>query len=346
MRNGHRGVVGGLRVAACLFAAGLIVAACSSSPPTAGKLNVSQTHVKSAQPPAAPTEAQSGQSVTPGQVLSTDSTGLAQVSYPDGSLTRLDSDTIFKVVALTANSGGRQTLGSVTGGKVWNKVSKLSRSGSFEVEAGGTTAAVRGTSFAIECQSSDDCNIISVIHTVVVTSSNTGQSATLPPTYEVNANSGVLGNRVQLTAAQLAADSWIQQNLRKDGDKPFTAPPPAPKPAPTPPPAALPFTPPPPPPPVVAQNCYTGCAPPTVIGTSISPTGSGNGVAGATTSAGGSSGSGSGSGGTAGSSSGVAGLPFTGADIAQLLLIALVLIALGWALLIRPRKHSGDESSS
>ncbi len=344
--NGHRGVIGGLRVGACLFVVGLVAAACSSSTPTAGKLKVSQTHVKSAQPSQPATEAQSGDSVTPGQVLSTDSTGLAQVSYPDGSLTRLDSDTIFKVVALTANSGSRQTLGSVSGGKVWNKVSKLSRSGSFEVEAGGTTAAVRGTSFAVECTSGSGCDIISVIHTVVVTSSSTGQTTTLPPTFEVNADNGVLGNRVQLTAAELAADSWIQSNLKKDGDKPFTAPP-APKPTPpppTPPPAALPFTP--PPAPAVIQSCYAGCAPPTVIGSSVSPSEPGSGVAGSSTSTGGTSGSGSGSGSgnaAASSSSGIAGLPFTGADLVQLALIALVLITLGWLLMIRPRKRSGDQ---
>ncbi len=342
MKNSHRGVVGGVRVAACVFAAGLVAAACSSGPPTAGKLNVSKTHVKSAQPPDAPSEATSGQSVNPGQVLSTDSTGLAQVTYPDGSLTRLDSDTVFKVVNLTANSGGRQTLGSVSGGKVWNKVTKLSRSGSFEVEAGGTTAAVRGTSFAVECTSGSDCNIISVIHTVVVTSSSTGQTATLPPTYEVNANGGVLGGRVQLTAAELAADSWIESNLRKDGDKPFTAPPaPKPPPAPTPPPAALPFTP--PPAPAVVENCYIGCQPPNVVGTSVTPTQSSNGVAGSTTSTGGTSGSSSGT--TATSSSGIAGLPFTGADIVRLLVIALILIGLGWLLMSRSRKRSGDQHS-
>jgi hypothetical protein len=342
LRNRHRGVVGGLRVAACIFAAGLVAAACSSGPPTAGKLNVSSTHVKSAQQGDPPTEAKSGDTVNPGQVLSTDATGLAQVSYPDGSLTRLDSDTIFKVLALTANSGSRQTLGSVSSGKVWNKVNKLSRSGSFEVEAGGTTAAVRGTSFAIECSSGSDCNIISVIHTIVVTSSSTGQTATLPPTYEVNAAQGVLGSTVQLTDAQLAADAWIQSNLRKDGDKPFTAPPP---PKPTPPPAALPFTPPPPPPPVVVQqSCYSTCQPPTVVGTSVTPPTTGaNVVAGSTSSTGGTSGSGSTSA-TAGSS-GIAGLPFTGADIVQLLLIALILIAAGWLLLIRPRKRSQDQQS-
>jgi FecR protein len=341
LTNSHRGVVRGLRFAACLFAAGLVVAACSSGPPTAGKLNVSSTHVKTAQPPDPATEAKSGDSVTPGQVLSTDSTGLAQVSYPDGSLTRLDSDTIFKVVALTANSGSRQTLGSVSGGKVWNKVSKLSRSGSFEVEAGGTTAAVRGTSFAVECTSGSDCNIISVIHTVVVTSTQTGQSATLPPTFEVNASNGVLGSTVQLTAAQLAADSWIESNLRKDGDKPFTAPPaPPPPPAPTPPPAALPFTP--PPAPAVVQNCYVTCAPPNVVGNSIPP--NDGGVASTAASTGGTTGS-SGTGSTATSSSGIAGLPFTGADIVELLVVALILIAGGWLLLIRPRKRSGDQQA-
>jgi FecR protein len=339
VKNSHRGVVGGLRVAACLFAAGLVAAACSSGPPTAGKLNVSKTHVKSATPGDPATEAKTGDSVNPGQVLSTDSTGLAQVTYPDGSLTRLDSDTIFKVVALTANSGSRQTLGSVSGGKVWNKVSKLSRSGSFEVEAGGTTAAVRGTSFAIECTSSTDCNIISVIHTVVVTSTQTGQSATLPPTFEVNASDGVLGNTVQLTAAELAADSWIESNLRKDGDKPFTAPPPPKPPTPKPQPAALPFTP--PPAPAVIQNCYIGCGPPTVVGNSVTPSEPGNGVAGTSTSTGGTSGTG-----TTASSSGIAGLPFTGADLVELLVIALILIGAGWLLLIRPRRRSGDESSS
>ena len=347
MSKGRRGALGALRVGACLFGIGLVAAACSSSAPTAGKLKVSQTHVKSAQPPAPATEAQSGQSVTPGQVLSTDSTGLAQVTYPDGSLTRLDSDTVFKVVSLTDNSGSRQTLGSVSGGKVWNRVTKLSRSGSFEVEAGGTTAAVRGTSFAVECSGTNDCDIISVIHTVVVTSTSTGQTATLPPTFEVNADNGVLGTRVQLTAAELAADSWIEQNLREDGDSTFKAPKPKPKATPPPPPAppaALPYVPPPVAAPVV-QSCYTGCAPPTVVGTSVTPSTSGQSVTGSSATGGGTAGSSSGTGATtAGSSSGIAGLPFTGADIAQLAIIALILVGLGWLLMIRPRKkHSADD---
>jgi hypothetical protein len=280
------------------------------------------------------TEAHTGDSIAPGQLLSTDDTGLGQINYPDGSLTRLDSNTTFKVVSLTSNSGGRQALGAVTVGKVWNHVNKLSRSGSFEVEAGGATAAVRGTSFAIECSKPNDCNVISVIHTVVVSLGN-GQNAVLPPTYEVNADNGKLHGRVKLTDAELAADKWIQLNLKKDGDKQFSAPPP---PVIAVVPAALPYTPPPPPLVVEApvQSCYVGCAPPTVVGTSGLPsTGGGSSSLPFTSS------------GQQGSTSDgakpadAAGLPFTGADYAKLAVIAFVLITVGALLMIR-RKRPTD----
>ena len=323
------------RIGAALLVVGLVAAACSSSPSSTGKLKVSSTHVRTSDTSGGSpsVEAHTGESIAPGQLLATDATGLGQVNYPDGSLTRLDSNTTFKVVSLTSNSGGRQALGAVTVGKVWNRVTKLSRSGSFEVEAGGATAAVRGTSFAIECSKPNDCNVISVIHTVVVTNEK-GQSATLPPTYEVNADNGHLNGRVKLTDAELAADKWIQENLRKDGDKQFVAPPPVL--------AALPYTPPPPPPPpplvveAPVQSCYVGCAPPTVVASSNLPSTSGSSTL-PFTSSGQSGSSGDGSKAASGSA-----LPFTGGDYAKLAVIAFVLITVG-ALLMRRKRPSGGK---
>ncbi len=92
--------------------------------------------------------AKDGQALRQGDSLKTDAAGKAEIDYSDGSLTRLGSSTEFTITKLTSERGGRQTEGTITVGETWSRASKVSETSSFEVKAGGTTAAVEGTAFS------------------------------------------------------------------------------------------------------------------------------------------------------------------------------------------------------
>jgi hypothetical protein len=95
--------------------------------------------------------AKDGMALKQGDTIKTDATGRAEIDYTDGSLTRLGASTVFKLSKLTNERGGRQTQGTLSVGETWNRAAKVSETGSFEVKAGGTTAAVEGTAFVAKC---------------------------------------------------------------------------------------------------------------------------------------------------------------------------------------------------
>ncbi len=107
--------------------------------------------------------AKEGQGLKQGDALKTDATGRAEIAYTDGSLTRLGESTEFSITKLTNKKGARQTQGTLTVGSTWNRAAKVSESGSFEIKAGGATAAVEGTAFVASCAQVDTACIITAV---------------------------------------------------------------------------------------------------------------------------------------------------------------------------------------
>jgi hypothetical protein len=120
--------------------------------------------------------AKNGQRLHQGDSIQTDATGRAEIDYTDGSLTRLGGSTVFTLSKLTNKRGGRQTQGTLSVGETWNRAAKVSETGSFEVEAGGTTAAVEGTAFVVKCvpqvngQQQVSCTVTAVVDNIQVSS--------------------------------------------------------------------------------------------------------------------------------------------------------------------------------
>jgi hypothetical protein len=120
-------------------------------------------------------DAKEGQALKQGDTIKTDASGLAEIDYTDGSLTRLANSTVFTISKLTDEKGGRQTQGTLSVGETWNRAAKVSETGSFEVKAGGTTAAVEGTAFVAKCVaktdgSPADCTFTAVVDDIKVDS--------------------------------------------------------------------------------------------------------------------------------------------------------------------------------
>ena len=83
---------------------------------------------------------------------------------------------MFTISKLTNEKGGRQTQGTLSVGETWNRAAKVSETGSFEVKAGGTTAAVEGTAFVAKCvpktdgSQAVDCTFTAVVDDIKVDS--------------------------------------------------------------------------------------------------------------------------------------------------------------------------------
>jgi hypothetical protein len=114
-------------------------------------------------------DAKDGQALKQGDTIKTDAGGTAEIDYTDGSITRLANSTVFTLSKLTSEKGGRQTQGTLSVGETWNRAAKVSETGSFEVKAGGTTAAVQGTAFVAKCvPNSDGSQAVDCTFTAVV----------------------------------------------------------------------------------------------------------------------------------------------------------------------------------
>ena len=118
--------------------------------------------------------AKDGQQLQQGDALKTDATGKAEIAYTDGSLTRLGESTEFRITKLTDKKGARQTQGTLTVGSTWNRAAKVSESGEFSIKAGGATAAVEGTAFAVTCPPAGStavaCTVTAIVDSISVDS--------------------------------------------------------------------------------------------------------------------------------------------------------------------------------
>lgn len=91
--------------------------------------------------------------IKPGDTIQTDGTGFAEITFPDGTITRLDNNSVFTLDKLSTKTGERQVEGTVSAGQTWNRVQKLSENESFQQGNGnGATAAVLGTAFVTKCE--------------------------------------------------------------------------------------------------------------------------------------------------------------------------------------------------
>lgn len=107
-----------------------------------------------------------GTSLDVGDAVQTDEDGRAQLTYGDGSLTRIDADSTFEIVSLAPQPLKAQL--KLDAGRVWNRVQDLTETqGSFEIETPVATAAVRGTAFTVECVRDDGACTFSVAQGVV-----------------------------------------------------------------------------------------------------------------------------------------------------------------------------------
>jgi hypothetical protein len=162
--------------------------------------------------------AKDGQALKQGDALKTGQNALAEINYTDGSYTRLGEETEFTITKLTQQQGARQTQGTLTVGSTWNRAAAVSESGSFEISAGGATAAVEGTLFAVICEKDANqqlvCHFIDIFDPVTV--SLNGTNVPLGNATKVTLDQGALGEVQPVTREELIANPFINANALLD----------------------------------------------------------------------------------------------------------------------------------
>lgn len=164
------------------------------------------------------TAGKNGQTLRQGDALRTDTAGLAEISYTDGSYTRLGPGTEYKITTLTNKKGARQTKGTLTIGSTFSRAAKVSETGAFEIKAGGATAAVEGTVFVVIGTKQGNVvswQFINIKDLLIVTFPN------LPPVelssaQGVTLDQGVFGPVTDKTQEDLLGNVFIAGNIALD----------------------------------------------------------------------------------------------------------------------------------
>lgn len=147
-----------------------------------------------------------------GDVVRTDADGLAELTFADGSLTRVGPDTEYTVVEVS-DAATQRTVGSLDVGSTFHRVEKLVGDDSaFEVQTPFGTAAVRGTMFAVTCTETA-CEIV-VLEGEVVFTPEDGDPISILPFQRLVVPEGDEATRFPYDA--VAANEWLASNLEGD----------------------------------------------------------------------------------------------------------------------------------
>jgi hypothetical protein len=152
--------------------------------------------------------------VAVGDGVRTDNTGYAEISYLDGSKTRLDIDTEFEVVELVNEAGVSSTRTSMDVGRTWNRVESLGE-GEFTVETSQATATVRGTAFVLDCDTLTRCTYL-VVEGVVELTLADGTVVVIVGPAQVEVVDGVAGPVTPVSLADVLGDPWLADNIVRD----------------------------------------------------------------------------------------------------------------------------------
>lgn len=170
-----------------------------------------------------------GDAVAPGTTLVTDATGRAELSFPNGSVARLDSNTTLRLESNIHDEASGTTNVSLflTIGRVWSRVASLATPASaWEVKTSNVVAAVRGTSFNVGVTRDNKHRVLVDTDSVLIKKANPETGAILAEVEageheftEIDARlSSALGPDLSVVPAPDAVldDAWVRENEAAD----------------------------------------------------------------------------------------------------------------------------------
>ncbi|HSM02545.1 MAG TPA: FecR domain-containing protein [Acidimicrobiia bacterium] len=227
MRPGNQGALiqsrsaARLKLAAAIGAIALLLAACgggSGSDVTATlRIHVGTVEVQAGS--GAFATATDGQALSEGDAVRTGADGRASIEWPDGSVTRLDVDTTFRIEELSGGSvlsPSTAIEGTQETGNSFSRVVELTETGDrFSIATPTASAAVQGTEYYVLIGAGGSGTIVVTDGAVVVTTESgeevvvqTGQSVV------VDADGNVEGPFP--TTQDTLDDDWVRYNDQCD----------------------------------------------------------------------------------------------------------------------------------
>ncbi len=169
-----------------------------------------------------PEAASSGAELTQGDEVRTDDTGFAEIAFFDGSWQRIDSGASVTLTELVDVEEGHVVRTGLDQGRAWQRVEDLTNSDdSFEVDTPVAVAAVRGTSFSIECGTDPVACTFAVIEGVVDLDLSDGTTVALTAGQRLEVRADAPPEApTDVGVEQLEQDEWIADNLARDADDP------------------------------------------------------------------------------------------------------------------------------
>ena len=169
--------------------------AAQASVEVTGNLTVYQPAASIAHGSGAANPATTGATVRGGDTVSTDAKGLAGITLPDGTLTRLAKNTSMTLDSAHFNKNGTQhdVTFSQQVGRTFTNVQHLVSGATFDVKGHAATASVRGTKFEVFIDATGAMTVKVFQGVVVLHNSsgsvtiNAGQQATASPTGAIGA---------------------------------------------------------------------------------------------------------------------------------------------------------------
>lgn len=133
--------------------------------------------------------AKTGDTVKAGDSVQTDAKGRAAIALPDGTLTRLASDTTVRLDAAHFTKSGNLHDVTLTQqvGRTFTNVQHLVSGSTFDVAGAHATATVRGTKFEVYIKS-DGSMIVKVFDGTVILKGANGSSVTIQAGQQATAN--------------------------------------------------------------------------------------------------------------------------------------------------------------
>ena len=160
-------------------------------------------------------ELKTGDELRTPATIKTNSTGLANIYFPDGSVARLDSNTEL-VLEEGSYDGADKTLRVkmlLSVGRVWSKILELATPrSSWEVKTANAVATVRGTAFGVE-YISGKTTVVGSEHSVAVANLDQNTSTILLESQVMTVADGV----VEVRAKKSLEAEWVERFESADG---------------------------------------------------------------------------------------------------------------------------------
>lgn len=132
---------------------------------------------------------------------------LVEIAWSDGSITRLDSNSSFKI-------GADKDRGQLTDGRSWHRVSEKGSDNFDLMLSDGTDIATSGTGFMAECDAkSNDCSVF------LLDGGLTVGDTTLDPLTWTTVADGKVGEVQPLTWTDASTPDFAKENLKLDGSE-------------------------------------------------------------------------------------------------------------------------------